>query len=292
MKGIILAGGLGTRLRPATQVLSKHLLNLYDKPMVYYPITVLMMAGIREIMVISTPQDIPKYKSLIGDGSQWGVHFEYVEQEEAKGIAEAFILAKDFLGNDSVCLILGDNFFYGEYFHTLHQHVIDSHMEGGHIFAYRVRNPEQYGVVVLDKQNKPTCIVEKPKQFISSHAVVGLYVYDNQVVDLVKEITPSARGELEITDLNNLYLKQNRLKVHLLSRGTMWMDTGSHESLMEASQFIYLVQKRQGLLLGSPDETAWRLKFIDDDGLLARAQQFIKSDYGQYLMELAKGNFD
>lgn len=289
MKGLILAGGYGTRLHPSTTMISKHLLPLYDKPMVYYAITTLMLAKIRDMIIISTPEDIHKYKQLLGDGSQWGLSFTYVEQSKPRGIADAFLVAENEIGTSNVSLILADNFFYGKEFHQLHSTVTTNFSGGAHIFTYRVKNPEQYGVVVMDKDQKPIQLIEKPSKFISNYAVVGLYVYDNKVINYAHELKPSKRGELEITEINNMYLSQGTLNTHLLSRGTMWMDTGTHQSLHDASSFISLVQKRQGLMLGCPEETAWRLKLISTEQLLEQAGALDKSEYGVYLEYIATG---
>lgn len=289
MKGVILAGGKGTRLYPSTMMISKHLLPLHDKPMVYYAIVTLMLAGIRDMIIITTPDDNRKYKQLLGDGSQWGISFTYVVQSKPGGIAEAFLVAKDEIGTAPTTLILADNFFYGKEFQLAHSSVVNQFNGGAHIFTYRVNNPEHYGVVVFDKQKKPVQLIEKPKQFISNHAIVGLYVYDNHVIDYARELKPSQRGELEITDLNKIYMQNGTLQCHPLTRGTMWMDTGTHQALQDASLFISLVQKRQGLMLGCPEETAWRLKLISTEQLMEHAMRLNKSEYGAYLELIAKG---
>jgi len=285
MKGIIMAGGTGTRLWPMTLTVSKQLLPVFDKPMVYYPLTTLIEAGIRDILIISTPHDLPLYESLLKDGSQWGISLSYSVQETPGGIAQAFIVGKDFMGNDNVVLILGDNVFYG---HGIAQAVQNAIMRanGATIFAYYVRDPNRYGVISFNKHAQAVAIEEKPKKPKSSYAVTGLYCYDNNVVNIVRDLTPSTRGELEITDVNNYYLSHSALHVELLSRGVAWLDTGTPESLLAASHFIQTLQERQGLKVGCPEEAAWRAGFIDDAALETEAQKYVTSGYGTYLLEL------
>ncbi len=284
MKGIILAGGSGTRLHPLTLVLSKQLMPLYDKPMVYYPLSILMMAGIREVLIISTPHDLPFFKKLLGDGKQLGCQFSYAEQPRPEGLAQAFIIGEDFIGRDNVALVLGDNVFYGSGLIELLQE--NTNPDGGVVFAYHVNDPERYGVVEFDKNQKAISIEEKPMQPKSNFAVPGLYFYDNSVVAIAKALKPSPRGELEITDVNNVYLKSGKLRVGIMSRGTAWLDTGTFDSLMQAGNFIQVIEQRQGLKIGCIEEIAYRLKFISKDQLLQLAKPLEKSGYGVYLQKL------
>lgn len=288
MKGIILAGGHGTRLYPITQVVCKQLLPVYDKPMIYYPLSALMIAGIREILIISTPQDLPRFEALFGDGNHLGLSFQYKVQEEPRGLAEAFILGKNFIGTDSVCLILGDNIFYGHDFAKMVE-ASSKIMHGAVIFGYYVRDPERYGVVEFDAAGRVISIEEKPKTPKSNYAVVGLYFYDNDVVRIAENISPSARGELEITDVNREYLKMGRLKVELMGRGYVWLDTGTHESLADATNYVKTVEDRQGLKIACIEEIAWRKGFIGNDQLVHLAEKQRKSGYGEYLIELLDG---
>jgi len=287
MKGIILAGGSGTRLYPITRVVSKQLLPVYDKPMVYYPLSVLMLAGIREILVISTPQDLPLFRGLLGDGSQWGLSFTYAEQPRPEGIAQAFVIGRNFVGTGRVCLILGDNIFYG---HGLPEKLRNavSQEEKATIFGYWVKNPQRYGVVTFDYAGRPVDIVEKPKEPQSNWAVTGLYFYDNRVLDIAAELTPSARGELEITDVNSAYLRMKALRVEKLGRGIAWLDTGTHETLMQAANFIETIEERQGLKIACVEEIAYRMGYISSDQLEKLARPLIKNGYGQYLMDILK----
>ena len=284
MKGIILAGGSGTRLHPLTLAVSKQLMPVYDKPMIYYPLSVLMMAGIREVLVISTPWDLPHFKKLLGSGEDLGMVFSYAEQKVPNGLAQAFVIGKEFIGNDKVSLILGDNIFYGNGLSQLVQE--SSNPTGGVVFAYHVQDPERYGVVEFDETLKAISIEEKPKQPKSNFAVPGLYFYDNSVVDVAANIKPSARGEYEITDVNRHYLEQGLLKVGVLSRGIAWLDTGTFESLIQAAQFVEVVQSRQGLKIGCIEEIAYRMRFINRTQLEKVAQPLLKSGYGQYLLNL------
>lgn len=286
MKGIILAGGLGTRLYPLTLAVSKQLMPVYDKPMIYYPLSTLMSAGIRDILIISTPYDLPNFAKLLGDGSEIGCNFSYVAQHDPNGLAQAFVLGEEFIGGDSAALILGDNIFYGNGLKELLQESVDP--QGGVVFAYQVADPERYGVVEFDKKFKALSIEEKPTQPKSNYAVPGLYFYNNSVVEVAKNLKPSARGEYEITDVNKYYLEEGKLKVGVLGRGIAWLDTGTHQSLMQAGQFIQVIEERQGLKIGCIEETAFEMGFIDATQMEVLAHRYMKSGYGEYLMNVLK----
>lgn len=287
MKGIILAGGSGTRLHPLTLAVSKQLMPIYDKPMIYYPLSTLLWSGIREILIISTPHDLPLFRQLLGDGTKLGCRFEYAVQEQPNGLAEAFIIGKEFIGKDKVALILGDNIFYGTGLSALLQ--ANNDPEGGIIYAYHVHDPERYGVVDFDEQGKVLSIEEKPESPKSNFAVPGIYFYDNDVVEIAANIKPSKRGELEITDVNKEYLNRGRLKVSILDRGTAWLDTGTFNSLMQASQFVQVIEERQGLKIGAPEEAAYKMGFINEKQLTALAEPLLKSGYGKHLVSLING---
>jgi glucose-1-phosphate thymidylyltransferase len=288
LKGIILAGGSGTRLYPITQGISKQLMPVYDKPMIYYPLSTLMMAGIRELLIITTPEDQEQFRRLLGDGSQFGCAFSYAAQDEPRGLADAFIVGAEHIGDDAVAMILGDNIFYGYGLGAQLKELTNP--DGGAVFAYHVADPERYGVVEFDGDRNAVSIEEKPAQPKSHYAVVGLYFYDNDVVEIARGVKPSGRGEIEITDVNREYLRRGKLRVGVLDRGTAWLDTGTFDSMMQAAEFVRVIEERQGLRIGSPEEIAWREGFIDDDALRALAEPLVKSGYGRYLIGLLEGD--
>ena len=287
MKGIILAGGSGTRLYPVTKAISKQLMPVYDKPMIYYPLSVLMLAGIREVLIITTPEDQASFQKLLGDGAEWGISLSYAVQPSPDGLAQAFLIGEDFIGDDNVCLILGDNIFYGQGFPPMLKETAED-PRGATVFGYRVSNPESFGVVEIDKKNKAISIEEKPAKTKSNIAVTGLYFYDNRVVEIAKNVTPSARGELEITSVNQKYLEMDALHVQVLGRGYAWLDTGTHEAMLEASQFVEILERRQGFKISCPEEIAWRKGWIDDEKLSQLADYYSKNGYGEYLYKLMK----